>query len=60
MILDHSMFGNNNETDSPSWKDETPSNKMVEEFDKLNNEFLENTETILNCRRCNTLIIVMI
>ena len=46
MILDHSMFGNNNEIDFPSWKDETPSNKMVEEVDKLNNEFSENTETI--------------
>ena len=45
MILDHSMFGNNNEIDSPSWKDETPSNKMVEEVDKLNNEFPENTKT---------------
>ena len=46
MILDHSIFGNNNEIDSPSWKDETRSNKMVEEVDKLNNEFPENTETI--------------
>ena len=46
MILDHSMFGNNNDIDSPSWKDETPSNKMVEEVDKLNNEFPENTKTI--------------
>ena len=60
MILDHNMFGNDNEIDCLSWKDETPSNKMVEEFDKLNNKSLENTETILNCRRCNTLIIVMI
>ena len=40
------MFGNNNDKDSPSWKDETPSNKMVEEVDKLNNEFPKNTETI--------------
>ena len=24
MILDHTMFGNNNEIDSSSWKDETP------------------------------------
>ena len=47
MILDHSMFGNNNEMiDSPTWKDENPSNKMVEEVDKVNNEFPENTETI--------------
>ena len=44
IILDHSMFGNNNEIDSPIWKDETPSNKMVEEVDKIHNEFLENTE----------------
>ena len=46
MILDHSMFRNNNEIDSPSWKDETPSNKMMEEVDKTNNDFPENTETI--------------
>ena len=38
------MFGNNNETDSPIWKDETSSNKMVEEVDKMHNEFPENTE----------------
>ena len=50
MILDHSMF-DNNEIDCPSWKDETPSNKMVEEFDKLNNEFPENTETIYTNHR---------
>ena len=43
MILDHSMFGNNNEIDSPSWKNETPNNKMVEEVDKLNNKFPEKT-----------------
>ena len=46
MILDYSMFGNNNEIDSPSCKDETPSNEMLEEVDKLNDEFPENTETI--------------
>ena len=46
MILDHSLFGSNNEIDSTSWKDETSSNKMVEEVDKLNSEFPENTETI--------------
>ena len=51
MILDHSMFGNNIEIDSPSWKDETPSNKIVEEFDKLNNEFPENTETTYSNHR---------
>ena len=51
VILDHSMFGNNNETDSSSWKDETPSNKMVEEVDKLNNEFPQNTETIYTTHR---------
>ena len=55
MILDHSMFDNNNEIDCPSWKDETPSNKMVEEFDKLNNEFPENTETIYT-NHCDDLI----
>ena len=38
------MFGNNNEIDSPIWKDETSSNKMVEEVDKMHNEFPENTE----------------
>ena len=38
MILDHSKFGNNNEIDSPSRKDETPSNKMVEEVDKLHKQ----------------------
>ena len=38
------MFGNNNEIDSPIWKDETPSNKMVEEVDKIHNKFPENTE----------------
>ena len=46
MILDHNMFGNNNEINSPSWKDETTSNKMEEQFDKLNNEFCDNTDTI--------------
>ena len=46
MILDHSMFRNNNEIDSPSWKDETPSNKIMEEDDKTNNDIPENTETI--------------
>ena len=46
MILDHNVFGNNNEIDSPTWKDETPSNKMVEEVDKLNKEFPENSERI--------------
>ena len=51
MILDHSMFGNNNEIDCPNWKDETPSNKMVEEFDKLNNKFPENTETMYTNHR---------
>ena len=39
MTLDHNMFGNNNEINSPSWKDETTSNKMEEQVDKLNNEF---------------------
>ena len=51
MILDHSMFCDNNEIDSPSCKDETPSNKMVEEVDKLSNEFPENTETIYTNHR---------
>ena len=51
MILDHSMFGNNKEIDSPGWKNETLSNKMVEEVDKLNNEFLENTETTYTYHR---------
>ena len=37
MILNHSMFRNNNEMDSPSWKDESPSNKMIEEVDKTDN-----------------------
>ena len=37
------MFGNNKEIDSPSWKNETPNNKMVEEVDKLNNKFPEKT-----------------
>ena len=40
------MFRNNNEIDSPSWKDQTPSDKMMEEVDKTNNDFPENTETI--------------
>ena len=53
MILDHSMFGDNNEIGSPSWKDETPSNKMVEKFDKIKNEFLKTLKQF-------TLIIVMI
>ena len=53
MILDHSVFGDNNEISSPSWKDETPSNKMVEQFDKLKNEFLKTLKQF-------TLIIVMI
>ena len=51
MTLDHRLFGNNNEMDSPSWKDETPSNKIVEEVDKLNIEFPENTETIYTNHR---------
>ena len=51
MILDHNVFGNNNEIDSPTWKDETPSNKMVEEVDKLNKEFPENTERIYTNHR---------
>ena len=46
MTLDHNMFININETVSPSWKDETTSNKMEEQFDKLNNEFCDNTDTI--------------
>ena len=46
MTLDHNMFGNNNEINSPSWKDETTSNKMEEQVDKLNNEFCDNTDTI--------------
>ena len=37
MILNHSMSRNNNEMDSPSWKDESPSNKMIEEVDKTDN-----------------------
>ena len=53
MILDHNVFGNNNEIDSPTWKDETPSNKMVEEVDKLNKNFLKTVKEF-------TLIIVMI
>ena len=40
------MFRNNNEIDSPSWKGETPSDKMMEQVDKTNNDFPENTETI--------------
>ena len=51
MIFSHSMFGNNNEVDPPSCKDETPSNKMVKEVDKLNNNFPENTETIYTNHR---------
>ena len=46
MTLDHNMFGNNNEINSPSWKDETTRNKMEEQVDKLNNEFCDNTDTI--------------
>ena len=46
MTLDHNMFININETVSPSWKDETTSNKMEEQVDKLNNEFCDNTDTI--------------
>ena len=48
------MFGNNNEIDSPSCKDETTSNKMVEEVDKLNNEFPKNTKTIYANHRDNS------
>ena len=51
LILGHSMFGNKNEIDSPSWKDETPRNKMVEKVDKLDNKFPENTETIYTNHR---------
>ena len=51
MILDQSMFGNNNDIGSPSRKNEIPCNNMVEEDDKLNNEFSENTETIYTNHR---------
>ena len=45
------MFGNNHEIDSPSWKDETSSNIMVEEVDKIYNKFPENTEAICTNHR---------